>query len=474
MGDGISISTSQEMSTITETSLAVSTTGPSSTTAKESTTGTSIAASATTTTAATTNTTTTEATITATIAAATTTTTATTTATTAAAAATTATTAAATTTTRTAAATTATITKTAATTAAATTTKAAAAAKTAAATPTTTTATTAAITTATTTMTAATTAAATTTAAAAKTATATLTTTTATTAAITTATATKTAATTAAATTTTTAAATPATTTSTTAAITTATTAAAGTTTTTTAATVLQYAETIIDMIDVYDLCYKNSRHDIALVTTQGAHLYDNADSLTTGACKNMTIGELFPGYPTMPDVSTWAALLTYYNTYYDLFTHFDDRVFRWTQKSGDIVEYAGYPTTKSDYILQSLYYGATNIFSTVKWGVYRGHGAQELFFGESGKPAIWYYRNQPPHEGTFDKYDISGKDGNQKPINPWYNLPDNTVAITGQQDTNRYLVIDRELNVYFYDLPDPDDFNTNPPVCNLKGKLKL
>ncbi|XP_062574513.1 uncharacterized protein LOC134236364 isoform X2 [Saccostrea cucullata] len=228
-------------------------------------------------------------------------------------------------------------------------------------------------------------------------------------------------------------------------------------------------------MIDnVNNLCKTDSQHDIAVVTTQGVHLYDNADSLTTGACRNMTIAELFTGYSNVPDVSTWSALLTYTNTFFDLFTNSDDRVFRWQKNSGDIVKVADYPKTKSDYILQSVYHRPTNIFSNVKWGVYRGLGAQELFFGESSTTTIWYYRNQQPHEGTFDKYDTSGRDGNQRPINPWYNLPDNTVAITGQENSNRHLVIDRELNVYFYELPDPHEFNTKPPVCNLQGKLKL
>lgn len=68
-------------------------------------------------------------------------------------------------------------------------------------------------------------------------------------------------------------------------------------------------------------MCTTNSQHDIAIVTTNGIHLYDDAASLTTGACRNITIAELFQGFASLPDRITWKALLTYTNTYFDLFT---------------------------------------------------------------------------------------------------------------------------------------------------------
>ena len=75
-------------------------------------------------------------------------------------------------------------------------------------------------------------------------------------------------------------------------------------------------------MIDnVNNMCSSNSPHDIAIVTTNGVHLYDNAYSLTTGACRNMTIEELFQGYTPLPSVTEWRALLTYTNTFFDLIT---------------------------------------------------------------------------------------------------------------------------------------------------------
>lgn len=68
-------------------------------------------------------------------------------------------------------------------------------------------------------------------------------------------------------------------------------------------------------------MCDMNSQHDIAIVTTNGVHLYDDAASLTNGACRNMTIAELFKEFASLPDRNTWKALLTYTNTYFDLFT---------------------------------------------------------------------------------------------------------------------------------------------------------
>lgn len=68
-------------------------------------------------------------------------------------------------------------------------------------------------------------------------------------------------------------------------------------------------------------MCTTNSQHDIAIVTTNGVHLYDDAASLTNGACGNKTIVGLFQGFTPLPDSSTWNALLTYNNDKFDLFT---------------------------------------------------------------------------------------------------------------------------------------------------------
>ncbi|XP_055996865.1 uncharacterized protein LOC125647362 [Ostrea edulis] len=245
------------------------------------------------------------------------------------------------------------------------------------------------------------------------------------------------------------------------------------TTTASTTETTSSFAGTIIDMINnVNNLCNANSQHDIAVVTTNGVHLYDTADSLTTGACRNMTVSDLFQGFANLPDVNTWSALMTYNNDNFDLFTNADDQVYRWQKNSGNIVSVGDYPKSKGDYIQNNVHSTMTNNFGNLQWAVYRGHGAQAMFFKESSM--MRFYRNQSPKEGSLFINDTSNMDSNSRPINPWYNLPEGVVAITGQNNVDAFLVIDENLDVYLYELNNSDDFNTVPPVRILKGKLRL
>ncbi|XP_034320793.2 probable maltase-glucoamylase 2 [Magallana gigas] len=242
------------------------------------------------------------------------------------------------------------------------------------------------------------------------------------------------------------------------------------TTTPTTPTPTTSIGETIIDIIDnVNNMCNTNSQHDIAIVTTNGVHLYDDAASLTNGACRNMTIAELFQGFTSLPDRNTWKALLTYTNTYFDLFTD-AGQVYRWQKNSGNIVPVSGYPKTEKDYIAAAVYHTTTNIFSGARWAVYTQiTGPQTLYFFDASTDTIYYYRNQQPKEGSFSISDTANMDNNGKPINLWYNLPSNVVGVTGQENSNKFIVVDVDLNVYDYDIPDP-----NNAVCSLQGQLQL
>uniref|UniRef100_K1QLN1 Uncharacterized protein n=1 Tax=Magallana gigas TaxID=29159 RepID=K1QLN1_MAGGI len=214
---------------------------------------------------------------------------------------------------------------------------------------------------------------------------------------------------------------------------------------------------TIIDIINnLYDMCDMNSQHNIAIVTTNGVYIYDDAASLTTGACRNMTNAELFQGFTSLPDKITWKALLTYTNTYIDLFT--------------------GYPNTKQAYIADAVNYTPTNIFSGAHWSVYTHiTGVMTFYFFDASTGIIYYHRNQQPHEGSFPISDTTNVDNNGKPLNLWYNLPSNVVGVT-EQDTwsKRFIVVDVNLNVYSYFLEDPNNVNASPPECSLQGQLRL
>lgn len=221
-------------------------------------------------------------------------------------------------------------------------------------------------------------------------------------------------------------------------------------------------------------MCNMNSQYGKAIVTTNGVYLYDDAASLTTGACRNMTNAELFQGFASLPDKSTWEALLTHTNTYIDLFTD-PGQVYRWSNKKGDLVPVSGYPKTKQAYVADAVYYTPTNIFSGVHWSVYTQiTGGMTLYFFDASTGTIYYHNNQQPYEGSFPISDKTNVDTYGRPLNLWYNLPSNVVGVTGQGNTNRFIVVDVNLNVYFYDIQDPDDVNTSPPVCSLQGQLRF
>lgn len=118
------------------------------------------------------------------------------------------------------------------------------------------------------------------------------------------------------------------------------------------------------------------------------------------------------------------------------------------------------------------MYYTPTTIFSGAQWAIYMGTGAQALFFYDLS--TIYYHRNQPPNEGSFPISDTSPMDSNSKPLNLWFNLPSNVIALTGQENTNRVLVLDSDLDIYFYEWTDSGDFNTDPPTLFPRGKLRL
>lgn len=228
-------------------------------------------------------------------------------------------------------------------------------------------------------------------------------------------------------------------------------------------------------MIDnVNNMCTSSSQHDIAIVTTNGVHLYDIAASLTTGACRNMTIAELFQGFASLPDRNTWKALLTYNNDCFDLFTD-TGQVYRWQKNSGNIIPKSEYPKTEQAYIADAVNHTPTNIFSSARWAVNTQiTGAMTLYFFDASTGTIYYYRNQPPNEGSFSVSDKTNVDSNGRPLNLWYNLPSNVVGVTRQENTNNFIVVDVNLNVYVYGVPDPGNVNTSPPTCTLQGQLRL
>ncbi|XP_052710243.1 uncharacterized protein LOC128184709 [Crassostrea angulata] len=245
-------------------------------------------------------------------------------------------------------------------------------------------------------------------------------------------------------------------------------------TTTTPTTTTTSMGETIIDIIDnLYNMCTMNSQYGKAIVTTDGVYLYDNAASLTTGACRTMTNAELFQGFTSLPDKSTWKALLTYTNTFFDLITD-ADQVYRWAKLSGSIVPVSRYPKSKKDYIADAVFYTPIVIFSGAQWAVYTQlTGTMTLFFFDAS--TIYYYRHQPPHEGSFSINDTTNVDSNGNPLNLWYNLPNNVVGVTEDDNwSKRFIVVDVNLNVYSYHLPDPFNVNTFPPICVLQGQLRL
>lgn len=156
------------------------------------------------------------------------------------------------------------------------------------------------------------------------------------------------------------------------------------------------------------------------------------------------------------------------------LFLSDDGQVYRWQKDSGKINPTSGYPKTKHAYILAAVSYTPTNTFSA-QWAVYTQiTGAQTFYFFDASTDTIYYYRNQQPKEGSFSISDKTNMDNNRKPINLWYNLPSNVVGVTGQENTNKFIVVDVDLNVYDYDIPNPNDVNTSPPVCSPQGQLQL
>lgn len=149
-----------------------------------------------------------------------------------------------------------------------------------------------------------------------------------------------------------------------------------------------------------------------------------------------------------------------------------DTKVFRWSLTSTSINPMGSYPINREPY-LKNLKGGEVAIYVPVRptWGVYRGTlGSQDVYFYEAGDQHLCFYSNQGPKEARFLISDTGPSNQNGKAVNPWRDLPLNTVALTAKDNVGiDFVGITSDLDVFTYVLPDPHYMLSDPVVTTQK-----
>uniref|UniRef100_K1S462 Uncharacterized protein n=1 Tax=Magallana gigas TaxID=29159 RepID=K1S462_MAGGI len=167
----------------------------------------------------------------------------------------------------------------------------------------------------------------------------------------------------------------------------------------------------VVDMIDrLQNMCSTTSQSDFAVITTEIIYFYDDKASLTSGSC---------------------------------------------------------YPKFRAAYLRDIKGSPVSYIPTDPVWAVHRGTlGSWDIYFYESNNKNFNLYSNQPPGEWTFAKSDNTIFNQNGWALNPWTDLPPNTVALTAQDHTGiDFVGITGDFDVFFYKVTDQYQMLTDPIV---------
>ncbi|XP_052700658.1 uncharacterized protein LOC128177796 [Crassostrea angulata] len=222
----------------------------------------------------------------------------------------------------------------------------------------------------------------------------------------------------------------------------------------------------VVDMIDrLQNMCSASSQSDFAVITTEIIYFYDDKASLTSGSCKSVHYSTLFSGYSDLPDITHWKAVLTMSQSYVDVYT--DTKVFRWGITSQSLHVMSGYPKFRAAYLRDIKGSPVSYIPTDPVWAVHRVTlGSWDIYFYESNNKNFNLYSNQPPGEWTFAKSDNTIFNQNGWALNPWTDLPPNTVALTAQDHTGiDFVGITGNFDVFFYKVTDQYQMLTDPIV---------
>lgn len=144
-----------------------------------------------------------------------------------------------------------------------------------------------------------------------------------------------------------------------------------------------------------------------------------------------------------------------------------DTKVFRWGITSQNLQVMSGYPKFRAAYLQDIKGNPVSYIPTDPAWAVHRGTlGSLDIYFYESSNQHFNLYSNQPPGEWSFAKSDNTPVNQNGWTLNPWTDLPANTVALTAQDHTGiDFVGITGDFDVFFYKFTDHYQMLTDPIV---------
>lgn len=127
----------------------------------------------------------------------------------------------------------------------------------------------------------------------------------------------------------------------------------------------------------------------------------------------------------------------------------------------------SGYPKFRAAYLQDIKGNPVSYIPTDPAWAVHRGTlGSLDIYFYESSNRHFNLYSNQPPGEWSFAKSDNTPVNQNGWALNPWTDLPANTVALTAQDHTGiDFVGITGDFDVFFYKFTDHYQMLTDPIV---------
>jgi hypothetical protein len=142
---------------------------------------------------------------------------------------------------------------------------------------------------------------------------------------------------------------------------------------------------------------------------------------------------------------------------------------------SNNLNKVSDYPKSRQSYLASIKGGNDSPIYipSNPVWAVHRETlGSLDIYFYELSEAYLCFYSNQMPKESRFHLLDRSNSNQNGNPINPWITIPNNTVALTAQDDDARdFMGITDDLRVYFYMISSPFDLSSDPFMIKI-GRL--
>ncbi|XP_061190322.1 uncharacterized protein LOC133198181 [Saccostrea echinata] len=222
----------------------------------------------------------------------------------------------------------------------------------------------------------------------------------------------------------------------------------------------------IIDMVDnVQNMCTQSSQRDLAVITTEAVYIYDNKESLKSGACKSVSITSMFKGFADLPDVTQWDAVLTVQKSYIDVIA--GSKIFRWSISSANLFPMIGFPKFRYQYLKDIKGSNPLVLPTSPTWAVQRETlGSKDFYAFENAGNILCFYSNQSPHEIRFHISETTHTNQNGKPINPWISLPRNTVALTAaENDGIDFVGITDTYYVVYYNIEYPYDLRVVPTM---------